>query len=155
MIDQVENSRSDELRPFVTPEGQPRITRVKDFYSQLVFILALILAIGAVIASSVAFAGFAENDTGFGHLVSAFLLCFGIGGLAYIPLSLIAFYGRRAMHTPLPKFRAIVVLLLTLPWFPLGFFLFRAAPSLRIATIIGVLAALFITIWALRFLRRD
>jgi len=127
---------------------------VTDLYSRLVFILSVLLALISFGMSAFAFAGFAENDTGAVHLSSAFLLCFGVGALAYVPLGIIAIYARKAVNVPLPRYRAIVTLLLVLPWFGLCYYLLRFAPKLRVFAIISIVSALFITFWAIRYLRQ-
>ena len=145
----------DEIRPVAPPDHLESLSpkHPTDFYSKCVFILAVILALLAVIGSGVAFAGFAENDQNFTHLLSAFALSFGIGALLFGPMGLIAIYAKRAIDKPLPRFRAVIVLLLMLPWFVLAFYVFKLGDIWRIFTITGVFASLFISIWALRFFK--
>ncbi len=141
----------DMLRPIANaiPAARP----ITDLYSRLVFILSIILAVVSLGISAFAFAGFAENDTGAVHLLSAFAICFGAGALAYIPLAIIAFYARRAIHKPLPRYRAVITLLLVLPWFVLSYNLLRYAPKMQVFAGISILSALFITFWALRYFK--
>jgi len=148
-------SDEDTIRPVAIPEHLENAAPLKesDFYSRCVYFLALLVGLSAVIMSAIAFAGFAENDQNITHLLSAFVMSFGIGALAYGPMGLIAFYARKAIHAPLPRLRAIVVVLLMLPWIGLGYFVFKIGGSWRYAAIIGVLTALFILFWAARFLK--
>ena len=146
----------DETLKPITPRGAPAETRAAtgDFFSKLIFALCIILVIGALIGSAYGFAGFAENDQGVMHLLSAFALCFGLGGLVFVPAGIIAKYAKTAIKTPLSRGRAIVVLLFTLPWLPFCFYLFRLDGLPRTGALFGLFCAVFIAIWAIRFLRK-
>jgi len=124
-----------------------------DFYSRCVFVLSILLGLAAFAASAIGFAGFAENDQNFTHLFSAFTLSFGVGALAFVPLGIIAFYARKAIWVPLPKFRAVIVLLLIFPWFFLGYYLLQIGGKMTYFAAIIPLTALFIGIWAIWFLK--
>ena len=126
-----------------------------DFFSKLVFILSVLLMITALAASAYAFAGFAENDTGFVHLLSAFALCFGIGGLIFAPMGLVAVYAKRAIRTPLSQLRSFIVLLLVLPWIPFCYYLLGLGELPKLVAIAGIMSAIIIGLWAARFLRRS
>jgi len=143
------------IQPVATPEHLENATLAEkgDFYSRCVFLLAIIIGLAALAMSAVAFAGFAENDQNFTHLLSAFGLCFGIGALAYGPMGLIALYARKAIHHPMPRFRSVIVLLLMLPWFFLAWLVFKLGENWRLIAVLGVLTALFISVWAVRFLK--
>lgn len=154
------NSESEAIsetpvRPVATPEHLKVRTpaSASDFYSRCVFALSLILCIAALLGSGIAFAGFAENDQNATHLLSAFALCFGIGALVLGPMALIAFYAKQAIHQPLSRLRAFIVILLILPWFGLGYFIYRIGDRWKIIAICGFFAALFIVIWALRYFK--
>ncbi len=149
---------SDTLRPVAAPEhlAEPLLAaKTKehggDFYSRLIFWLCLILAIVSVIASGWAFIGFAENDTGFMHLLSAFLLCFGIGALAYGPLGLTAYFAKKAIYKPMPRLRAIIVILLAWPWLPFAFILAKVSQYGLFAGILAAFTAILIILWAVRY----
>jgi len=124
-----------------------------DFYSRLVFGLSAILAVAAMIASAIGFAGFAENDTGFWHLVTAFILCFGVGALAYIPLAIISLLAKWAIWVPLTRMTAILIILVILPWLPFAFYLSKAGEVMTKLSIAIVITVLFILFWAARYLR--
>lgn len=145
----------DTLRPVATPDHLEDDAKSSggDFYSRCIFILAIFLGFTALIMSGLAFAGFAENDQNITHLISAFGLCFGTGALAYGPMALIALYARKAIHQPLPRFRAIVVLLLMLPWLILAWFVFKLDGNWPYIAVLGALTALFISAWAARYFR--
>ncbi|NNE57404.1 MAG: hypothetical protein HKN36_04790 [Hellea sp.] len=150
--DRTNSGASEPLRPILS---RPRSKKVQpdDYYSKLVFIISLLLAGLAIIASAFGFAGFAENDQNIGHLISSFILCFGVGALAYVPLGFTAYYAQKAMKTPLPRLRAIIVMAFVVPWFPLGFFLIILGGNMRVLGIVALLAAALIGLWALRYLK--
>jgi len=149
-----EESQIDEpLRPVLDMADADVLSESGDFYSKTVRYLGWAIILIALICSAVAFAGYVENDKGFMHLLSAFGLCFGIGALVYIPFGLIANYAKNAIHKPLPRYRSVIVLLLVLPWFPLAFYLFRLGGGLRIFSILALACAVYISLWAIRFLR--
>ncbi len=145
----------DTLRPIATPDHLEDEVRSSssDFYSRCVFLLAMFVGFAALIMSGLAFAGFAENDQNVTHLISAFGLCFGTGALAYGPMALIALYARKAIHQPLPRFRAIVVLLLMIPWLVLAGFVFRIGGNWPYVGVIVAVTAMFISVWAVRYFR--
>lgn len=150
-----ESADETPISPVAAPEHLEAFTPANpsDFYSRCVFALSLILCIAALIGSGIAFAGFAENDQNATHLLSAFALCFGIGALLLGPMALIAFYAKHAIHQPLPRLRAFIVILLMLPWFGLGYYIYGIGDSWKVIALCGSLAALFIVIWALRYFK--
>lgn len=145
----------ETLRPVAAPDHLEQEDKAKggDFYSRSVYILAMFVGFVALIMSGLTFVGFAENDQNITHLISAFGLCFGTGALAYGPMALIALYARKAIDNPLPRFRAIVVLLLMLPWFVLAGLVFRLSGTWQIIAALGALVATFISFWAIRYFR--
>jgi len=147
-------SKDDVIRPVSTPEHIEKITPKDkgDFYSRCVFLLAIIIGLAAFVLSAIAFAGFAENDQNPTHLLSALSLSFGIGALAFGPMIVVAFFARNAIHAPMPAFRALIVILLMLPWFVLCYFIFKIGDIWRLVAILAALTALFVSIWAARFL---
>lgn len=62
------------------------------------------------------FLGFADNDQGVWHLLSAFALCFGTGSLAYGPLAAIAFWAHRSKKMSARYSHPYLTTLLVLPW---------------------------------------
>ena len=150
-----ENPKKDALNPVLTPDhleaSKPQFRG--DFYSRFICVVSASLIVLSLIMSAVAFAGFAENDFNLPHLISAFLLCFGVGALAYGPLTLIFYYAKQAITAPMPKFRVFVVIALILPWFVLGFYLARLQDWVAAGGIVGIVTSLLIGVWALRYLR--
>ncbi len=146
-------SEDEALQRVISFDSDDNAVGSGDFFSKLIFGLCLILTLCALAASAYAFAGFAENDTGIMHLLSAFALCFGIGGLVFVPMGLIASYAKRAIRVPLSRLRAVVVILLVLPWIPFCYYLLALGELPKIAAIIGMISSLLVALWAARFLR--
>lgn len=149
------DQNEDTLRPIAAPDHlkDDVETAGGDFYSRCVFVLAIVVGLAALFLSATAFAGFAENDQNITHLISAFGLCFGTGALAFGPMALIALYARKAVHEPLPRFRAVVVLLLMLPWIVLAWFVFGLQDEWQITALLAALVAGFISVWAVRYFK--
>lgn len=148
------DNEAEVIRPVSAPEHIEADAPISkgDFYSRCVFWLAVLIGLAAFVFSCITFAGFAENDQNATHLMSAFGVSFGTGALAFGPMTLIALYARKAIYRPLPRFRAVIVLLLMLPWFVLGFYIYSIGDIWRLIAVFGGLATLFITLWALRFM---
>jgi len=114
---------------------------------------ATIAGILGLIASGYMFYGFAENDTGAAVLLSAFLLCFGAGALAYGPLFIIAKLIRTGRVYP-RKSQAFWVLALALPWALAGSVLLTFSNNMRYLGGAALLLSLAFSLWAVRHFRR-
>ncbi len=117
--------------------------------------LCAILAGLAWLGSAVFFAGFVENDRGVTHLLAAFITAFGLGAFAYGPLMIIGFFAWQAAkkRRPLTLMRAIIALLLILPWGVLGVFLWPLGGLARGVGVISVFMVVVTAIWAFKSLR--
>ncbi len=113
-------------------------------------VLAGVLAVGL---SAYMFYRFAENDTGVIVLLSAFILCFGGGALAYGPLFIMARLMRRAWIYP-QKSQALWVLALAGPWVIAGGIMLTFSNILRYAGIVAIGLSLVFCVWALRHIWR-
>ena len=85
-------------------------------WSWAVRLIAGLAAIGVMVLCAYLFSGFAENDTGVWHLLSAFALCFGVGLLAYGPLFAIAAWAHNSLKTDARASHPVLSLFLILPW---------------------------------------
>lgn len=133
------------LRPVIepVPNKRPRINAAR-FVRDFCIFFALI-AIGI---STWFFLGFVENDLGFLHLLSAFIMSFGCGGLVFVPLFWIALMAHRPRGSA--RKSAAIVFALILPW-PIIAFLFTQLGGIWI--IVGlalILTALICLSWAVR-----
>lgn len=152
MIDQ----RDDEtLKPIAPREVSANASSPnEDFFSKLIFALSSALVIAALVGSAYAFAGFAENDQGIAHLLSALVLCFGLGALIFLPAALIAQYAKEAIHTPLSPIRVLIILSIVMPWLLFCYYLFKVEGLPRASALLGFFCTGLIAIWAARYLRR-
>ncbi len=82
----------------------------------LICILAALMGVTALGYSTFFFIRFLENDTYFWGVLSAFILCFGLGAFAYIPAVFLSFIGWRAHKRGSIRRDLVWALGLTLPW---------------------------------------
>lgn len=116
-------------------------------------VLASMAAITAFIYSTVFFLGFLENDTHVWGIISAFLLCFGIGAFAYIPATLTSLIAWRAYKKGAVKEPLLWVILLLLPWLCLSLALFFVSDMAVIYSAPILAIVIILTAWALISLR--
>ncbi len=92
-------------------------------YSLLVIGLSSVMTVGAFGLSAWYFLGFLEIDRGIAHLLSAALMCFGVGALFYLPAYWIARRAYRVIKQPEESHVVIQPAFLVFPWLVFGFFL--------------------------------
>jgi hypothetical protein len=138
-------------RPSVPIDPDARPAHVGSF---LLSWTAGLAGVAVLIASGYMFYGFAENDTGAAVLLSAFILCFGAGALAYGPLFIIAKLIGRARLYP-RRSRALWVLALALPWLAAGAVLLTFSNNMRYVGGAAAGLSLLFILWALRHFRQN
>jgi len=137
-------TRPAEMPPAL--DNAPHAVRVGSYILAWVAIFAGTALLGL---SAYMFYRFAENDTGFWVLLSAFILCFGAGALAYGPLFIIAKIIRAARTAP-RRAQGGWVLALALPWLLAGGVLVTFPNNMRyLGGAAIILSSLFI-IWSVR-----
>ncbi len=94
------------------------------------------------------FLGFAENDTRFEHLTSAFVFTLLLFAFAVVPFGFIAYFARRAHKVGTNKAHLIWTLFLMLPWVILGS-LAMSTPLPLWCGLIMVVLAVILSLWAL------
>lgn len=114
-------------------------------------VAAVLAGLSALIAfgySAVFFTRFLENDAHLWGIVSAFLLCFGVGALAYIPAGIISRIALRAHKIGAGRKGLIWALILLLPWIclSLALVLISGLPKFYSLSILAIAALL--TAWA-------
>lgn len=142
----------DDLHPTEaeTAETEPPLAQAPQLAksSFMVMFLTALAGLAALGLCGFYFAGFAENDAQLGNLTSAFVLCFGIGALAYVPMFWIS---RIARHVRLkgPDRRAVLLTLaLIIPWLILSLSLIATRIPLIFIGIGLTIFCLFILSWA-------
>jgi len=84
--------------------------------------LAALVGLGAFAVTLWVFLGFAENDATFETLLPAFILCFGLGALAYVPALIIAGVAFASRLRPAAKSVLLILIGMIVPW--VGFLVF-------------------------------
>lgn len=145
----------DELRPIVKRAHKDLNQRDKaphsrEHLSNIVRILSAVIGLLTFAISVWGFAGFAENDSGFFHLLSAAALSFAIGGLFYIPAFWIGFLANQVVRSPGSRRPVWRPILLILPWFALALYLFLLGRLWVYLSMVLILYALLILYWAAR-----
>lgn len=116
-------------------------------------VLASMAAITAFIYSTVFFLGFLENDTHIWGIISAFLLCVGVGAFAYIPATLTGLIAWKAYKKGAAKKPLLWVILLLLPWVCLSLALFFVSDMAVIYSAPILITVIILTAWAVISLR--
>lgn len=141
----------DEIRP-IDPDPVSETPPLADApklakSSFVVMILTALAGLTTLGLSGYYFAGFAENDAQFGTLSSAFLLCFGIGALAYIPMFWISRIARQIRLEGPSKRAVLYILALLVPWLILSLSLIATRIPLIFIGIGLTIFCLFILSW--------
>jgi len=136
-------------RPADVPPVADRPVRTVRLGSYLLAWVAILAGAALLGLSAYMFYRFAENDTGFWVLVSAFTLCFGAGALAYGPLFIIAKLIRTGRTSP-RRAQGGWVLALALPWLFAGGVLATFPNNMRYFGGAAIILSGLIIVWSLR-----
>jgi len=128
------------------------------WYGTLADLLASLLAgLGTLTAlgySLYYFTRFLENDSHFWGIISAFLLCFGLGAFGYIPAAIVSRIAWNARKNGAQRKPLIWALILLIPWICLSFiFVFMSGLPLLYSLPILVIV-LLLTLWGMISLSR-
>ena len=135
-----------------TVEPIPSLPR-RTVGTQALIWVAIILGLVAVALSAYNFYLFAENDRGIGVLSYAFILCFGVGAIAYIPLFVIAYLISKSQNAPSSS-QGVYTLLFCLPWIPASVLMLLYPFPIQIIGAVALLAIIIFSIWAIWHLRQ-
>lgn len=122
-------------------------------FTHSVRITAAVACAAAIGLSLYYFAGFAENDQRTAHLLNAFAICFGVGGLFYLPAYYTAKCAHKALtigHSPGLGFG---IYFLMPPWIIVGFFLQASEGLLSVIGAVMSFLALQYIAWAFSLLK--
>ena len=90
----------DDIQPVIDPaESKAALSPRLHFLTHAVRVSAGLACLAAVSISVYYFLGFAENDERAAHLMNAYIICFGIGSLFFVP----AFFVGRKAHLVLTQ----------------------------------------------------
>lgn len=135
---------TDELKPVLDPE-RPRNSKAVNGHWLTKTVRAATGTAGAlgIIICAFYFLGFAENDQGVLHLLSAFALCFGIGALFYLPTFFIARKAHIFLRSGARPRQGRQIIAIILPWPVLAFYFAQlGGPWALISAIIFALTLL-------------
>jgi len=93
------------------------------------------------------FTRFLENDTHLWGIISAFILCFGVGAFGFVPAGLTAFIGLRAHKKGTVLKETLWALFLILPWLGLSFILVFISDLAKIYALSLFATTALLTIW--------
>jgi len=112
-------------------------------------ILSGFAALVALGYSILFFTRFLENDTHLWGIISAFILCFGVGAFAYVPAGITSVIAWRAYKLGPTKKRLLWALFLILPWFVLAFILVFVSDMPKIYSLFTMTLACILLSWSL------
>jgi len=116
-------------------------------------IIAGLAACVALAYSALFFSAFLENDTHIWGIVSAFLLCFGVGAFAYIPAGITSHIAWKAYKSGVTKRGLITALILILPWIILSLALIFVSDMSKLYSLAILITVMLLAAWALISLR--
>lgn len=121
-------------------------------------IASLLAAAAALIAfgySALFFSRFLENDTHPWGVLSAFLLCFGVGAFAYVPAGLTSLIAWRSHKHGATKRGLYITIIAVLPWLILSTALVFVSDLPKVYGLPILITVLILTAWALITLRNQ
>lgn len=119
----------------------------------IVSILAATAALIALGYSALFFSQFLENDTHPWGILSAFLLCFGVGAFGYIPAGLTSLIAWRSHRRGATRSGLLISIILALPWVILSLALVFVSDLPKIYGLPILITAVILLSWALISLR--
>ena len=142
----------EPIVPIVEPK--PAVTPARGTLADIITcIIAGLVACVALAYSALFFSGFLENDTHIWGIVSAFLLCFGVGAFGYIPAGITSHIAWKAYKGGAARRGLIVVFILLVPWICLSFALLLVSDMPKIYSITMLITVTLLTAWTLISLR--
>ena len=116
-------------------------------------IIACFATLTTLAYSALFFSRFLENDTHIWGVLSAFLLCFGVGALGYIPAGLTGRIAWRAYKGGAKQRSLIVAIILIVPWIILSLALLFVSDMSKLYSLPIVITVSLLAAWALISLR--
>jgi len=143
----------DPIVPIV--ETKPIISQVRGTLADVIACgIAALTALAAFGYSALFFSRFLENDTHLWGIVSAFLLCFGVGAFAYIPATLTSLIAWKSYRDGATQRGLAITLILLFPWIVLSLALVFVSDMPKIYSLPVLIAVLLLSAWALISLRK-
>lgn len=140
------------MEPVVPITGKKKTERLTARGTLADLITCAIAAVSGAIAfiySILFFTRFLENDTHLWGVLSAFLLCFGVGAFGYVPAFLISLIAWKAHKRGASKTALLWALFLGLPWLFLAIILTFISDMPKLYSLPILVTAVLLTAWAL------
>ena len=118
-------------------------------------ILSAILSATALGYSILFFTRFLENDSHIWGIISAFILCFGVGAFAYIPAALTSWIAIKAYKSSSSRKELYLAFFLIVPWTVLSLILVFISDLKNIYAVPVFISVAFLCLWAVISLMRE
>lgn len=118
-------------------------------------ILSAILGATALGYSILFFTRFLENDSHLWGIISAFILCFGVGAFAYIPAALTSWIAIRAYKNRSSRKDLYLAIFLIVPWVLLSLILVFISDLKNIYALPILISVTLVLFWAVISLMRE
>ena len=142
----------DPVVPII--EAKPTASPARGTVADLIAcIIASLSALIALAYSVLFFSRFLENDTHIWGVISAFLLCFGVGAFGYIPAGLTGRIAWKAYKGGAERRSLIVAIILIVPWIILSLALLFVSDMSKFYSLPIVITVSLLAAWALVSLR--
>lgn len=143
----------DPVVPIIEPK--PTVSPARGTLADLITCaIASFATLIALAYSALFFSRFLENDTHIWGVVSAFLLCFGVGAFGYIPAGAISRIAWRAYKGGAKRRSLIVAIILIMPWIILSLALLFVSDMPKLYSLPIVITVSLLASWALISLRK-
>jgi len=142
----------EPIVPIVEPKPATRSARgtLADLIACIIAGLATCITFAY---SALFFTRFLENDTHIWGIVSAFLLCFGVGAFGFIPSGITSHIAWKAYRNGASQRGLVIAIILILPWLILSLALVFVSDMLKLYSLPILVTAVLLTAWALISLR--
>jgi len=138
----------DPIVPIIDPKPATMSAR-GTLADVIACVLAGLASLGALAYSALFFSRFLENDTHIWGIVSAFLLCFGIGAFGYIPAGVTSRIAWKSHKNGATRRGLVTVIMLLTPWIILSLALFFVSDMSKIYSLPISITVTLLTAWAL------
>lgn len=143
----------DPVVPIIEPK--PTASPARGTVADLIAcIIASLSALIALAYSALFFSRFLENDTHIWGVISAFLLCFGVGAFGYIPAGLTSRIAWRAYKGGAERRSLIAASILIGPWVILSFALLFFSDMHKLYSLPVVITVSLLAAWTLISLQK-
>jgi hypothetical protein len=121
--------------------------------SLLLMLVMLIVIVAALTASGLAFTGFMDGGRSWIGMLQAFLLCFGIGAILYLPATAIFAMARHVRGNGPTRNIGLLTAILALPYWTFGLAALIVKTPYWMGAVIAIVTGLYLSFWALIVIR--